>query len=78
MTPPAKPRRTIGPLSVATQRSMRFMVALGLLIYEAVVREGPTRWEFLVVYCGMMGLSIANRADDLRRMAIDQSGESAE
>lgn len=50
------------------QRSIRFTVALGLLIYEAVGYSGDTvRWHLIVLYATMMGLPLAEIGDELRR-----------
>lgn len=65
-----RPRRTLALHSPVTQRTVRFLVGLGLLIYEAVIYQGETRWPLLVVYGGMMGLPFAEKADDLRRLAM--------
>lgn len=54
-------------IPVALQRSILFLVGLGLLIYEAVMHVGEPRWPLLVVYAGMMGMPLALKADDLRR-----------
>lgn len=62
-------RRRSFVLSTSAQRTIRFLVGLGLVIYEAVIRVGETRWPFLVFYAGMMGMPLAERADDLRRAA---------
>jgi hypothetical protein len=49
------------------QRTVRFFVALGLLIYEAVIYQGAARWHLLLLYGTMMGLPIAELGDQLRR-----------
>jgi hypothetical protein len=49
------------------QRTVRFFVALGLLIYEAVLYHGAVRWHLLLLYGTMMGLPIAELGDQLRR-----------
>jgi hypothetical protein len=33
-----------------------FLIGLGLFVWEAAIRVGETRIEFLVMYGGMMGL----------------------
>jgi hypothetical protein len=65
----AEPKRESGVLSGARQRSLRFVVALGLVIYEAVIYQGPPRWVLLGVYLTMMGLPIAEWGDELRTRA---------
>lgn len=60
-----RPRSLV--LSAGTQRTLQFLVGLGLVIYEAVIREGETRWPFLVFYAGMMGMPLAERADEMRQ-----------
>lgn len=57
-------------ISAATQRSVRFFVALGLLIYEAVLFEGEPRWLLIAIYGTMMGLPLAEFGDEVRRRAI--------
>lgn len=59
-------------ISAAAQRSVRFAVATGLVIYEAVFFDGEPRWVLLAVYLTMMGLPIAERADELRRQSLDK------
>lgn len=54
-------------LSVAMERAIRFFVGLGLLIYEAAFYPGAPRPVLVVLYGGMMGLSLANVADDVRQ-----------
>lgn len=54
-------------LTVAAERAIRFFVGLGLLIYEAGFYPGAPRPVLVVVYGGMMGLSLANVADDVRQ-----------
>jgi hypothetical protein len=40
------------------------LTALGLIVYEAVFREGPERQSFLLLYTGMLGLPLVIRRDD--------------
>jgi hypothetical protein len=54
-------------LSVGAERAIRFLVGLGLLIYEAAFYPGAPRPVLVVLYGGMMGLSLANVADDVRQ-----------
>lgn len=57
---------------MGAQRTVRFVVALGLLIYEAAVYAGDDiRWHLIVVYAAMMGLPIAELGDELRRKRDD-------
>ena len=51
------------------QRTVRFLVALGLLIYEATIHQGEARWHLLLLYGTMMGLPIAELGDQVRRRA---------
>ncbi len=44
-----------------------FLSGLGLVFYEAVIREGPVRSELLILYAAMMGLEAFLRADERRR-----------
>lgn len=59
-------RRTLLDTSTAAQRSARFFVALALLVYEATWYDGEPRWLLIVAYGAMMGLPLANLADDMR------------
>jgi hypothetical protein len=54
-------------LSVGVERAIRFLAGLGLLIYEAAFYPGAARPVLVVLYGGMMGLSLANVADDVRQ-----------
>ena len=48
-----------------TRDGVLFAAGLGLTIHEAVLRDGPERPSFLVLYAGMMGLpAILRREDD--------------
>lgn len=38
-------------------RYLIVLVALGLIVYEAVGRTGEPRWTLLVLYTGMVGLT---------------------
>lgn len=50
------------------QRSVRFAVALALLIYEALWYQGDVvRWHLIVLYATMMGLPLAELGDEIRR-----------
>ena len=69
--PPPRRRRSFS-ISAATQRSARFLVALGLIVYEATVRQGEPRWLLLALYGTMMGLPLAERADELLRSAMER------
>lgn len=54
-----------------TQRDWRdsilLVTGLALTIYEAVVYRGPERWGLLMLYAGMMGLTVFLRADEKRQ-----------
>jgi len=65
-------RRTFS-ISAASQRSLRFLVALGLLIYEAIGHDGEPRWLLIAIYGTMMGLPLAEYGDELRRRAMGMS-----
>jgi hypothetical protein len=65
-------------LPAAVQRTVRFVVALGLIIYEAVIYEGSPRLLLLGVYLTMMGLPVAEWGDELRRAASDRLGRGTE
>lgn len=41
-----------------------FFTGLGLIIYEAVLREGPERPTLLVLYAGLVGLPSFLRRDE--------------
>lgn len=41
-----------------------FLTGLGLIVYEAVLREGPERPTLLVLYAGMVGLPAFLRRDE--------------
>lgn len=62
--------RERGASSAALQRAARFVVALVLIVYEAVIYEGEPRWLLLAVYLTMMGLPVAEAGDELRRAAL--------
>lgn len=77
MTPPRRPRFD---LSVSAQRTARFIVGLGLIVYEAVWYPGEPRWLLIVAYSAMMGLPLANIADEVRtgmRRGSDPEAEEA-
>lgn len=64
-------RRRLGfSMPAAVQRTVRFVVALGLVIYEAVIHDGEPRPLLLGLYLTMMGLPVAEGADALRRAAM--------
>lgn len=62
----------------AAQRTARFVVALALLVYEATIYDGQPRWVLVVIYGAMMGLPLANLADDLRVWDEAKSGKEGE
>jgi uncharacterized membrane protein YobD (UPF0266 family) len=41
-----------------------FLVAIALIIYEAILHEGPERWGLLTLYATMLGLPIVLRHDE--------------
>lgn len=41
-----------------------FVTGLGLIVHEAVLREGPERPTLLVLYAGMVGLPAFLRRDE--------------
>lgn len=41
-----------------------FVTGLGLIIYEAVLRDGPERPTLLVLYAGLVGLPSFLRRDE--------------
>lgn len=43
-----------------------FLTGLSLIVYEAVLREGPERPTLLVLYAGMVGLPAFLRSDEKR------------
>lgn len=50
------------------QRTVRFLVALALLVYEAVWYQGDVvRWHLIVLYGTMLGLPLAELGDEIRR-----------
>lgn len=63
-------------MSSGVLRTLRFVVALALIVYEAVLYDGPPRWVLLGVYLTMMGLPIAEWGDDLRRAATGASSKA--
>lgn len=56
-------------MPAAVQRTVRFVVAVGLVVYEATIHPGEPRLLLLGVYLTMMGLPVAEGADALRRAA---------
>lgn len=66
--------RTQG-IPVALQRTILFVAGLGLMIWEATVYDGPTRWHFIVAYFGMMNLPLPLLADDLRRRRAENGDD---
>lgn len=65
-------------MPAAVQRTLRFLVALALVIYEATLYHGTPRWLLLGVYLTMMGLPIAERVDEVRRAAMRRLGTDEE
>lgn len=59
-------------LTPLMERTLRFLGGLGLVVYEAVVREGEPRWPLLLLYSLMMGSPLVNRADEIRRETMDR------
>lgn len=43
------------------------LAGLGLTGYEAVFYRGPERWGLIMLYAGMMGLTVFLRADEKRQ-----------
>ena len=43
-----------------------FLTGLALIVHEAVIRTGPERPTFLLLFGGMVGLPAFLRADDKR------------
>lgn len=52
-----------------------FAVGLGLVIYEAVLREGDPREVLIILYAAMMGLPLVFQGDEFRRR---RNGSSAD
>lgn len=71
----SSPRRAPGGIPASIQRTILFVAGLGLLVHEAVIRTQDARWPLLVVYAGMMGLPLALRADDIRRLLPPEEPE---
>jgi hypothetical protein len=46
-----------------------FLLGFGGLIYEAFLWEGPTRYEWVIVWAGCCGAPIPLRRDEGRRTA---------
>lgn len=65
-------------LTAAAQRTVRFVVALVLVIYEATIYPGDPRWLLLGVYLTMMGLPVAEWGDEIRRAATERTRAGAE
>lgn len=65
-------RRRSLVLTAPVQRTVRFVVALVLVIYEATIYDGEPRWLLLGVYLTMMGLPIAEWGDEVRRAAVER------
>jgi hypothetical protein len=63
-------------IGAGAQRTVRFFVALGLLIYEATIHAGEARWHLLLLYGTMMGLPIAELGDQVRRRAQGLEGDN--
>ena len=62
-------------IGAGAQRSIRFLVALGLLIYEATWYDGgDVRWHLILIYGTMMGLPLAELGDEVRRRAQPPEG----
>jgi hypothetical protein len=54
-------------LSLAGWRdAVLFLTGLGLIVHEAVIRVGPERPSFLLLFGGMVGLPAFLRADEKR------------
>jgi len=54
------------PSFAAWRDSLLFLTGLSLIVYEAVIRVGPERPTFLLLYGGMVGLPAFLRADEKR------------
>lgn len=52
-----------------------FLTGLALIVYEAVIRVGPERPTFLLLYGGMVGLPAFLRSDERRSSAPDEPRE---
>lgn len=70
-TEPARARWS-GGIPAPIQRSILFVAGLVLLSHEAIIRTQDPRWPLLVIYAGMMGLPLALKADDLRKLIPPQ------
>lgn len=55
------------PTATGWRDGMLFLVGLGLIIHEAVLRTGPERPTLLLLYAGMVGLPAFLRADEKRQ-----------
>lgn len=53
-------------ITTPVQRSIRFVVGIGGVIYELAIRDGEPRWLALLVCTAFAGLPIANFGDDAR------------
>lgn len=71
-------RRWENGIPAAVQRSILFLAGLLLLVNEALGRpeDLAPRWHLLVVYVGMMGFPLAQRADDLRQALTPPDAET--
>lgn len=68
-------RRRTPAISPAVQRTFRFVVALGLVTYEAILHDGEPRWLLVMLYATMMGLPLAELGDDFRRRLQGEENE---
>lgn len=58
-------RRWTQGIPVPLQRSILFVFGLGLVVYEAL-EVSEVRWHMLIIYAGMMGFPLAQKADEIR------------
>lgn len=52
-----------------------FLTGIGLIVHEAVLREGPERPTLLVLYAGMVGLPVFLRGDEKERQTEEPGSQ---
>lgn len=58
-----------------TRDLILFVVGIGLIINEAVIRQGDPRESLILLFAGMVGLPAILRADELRRHLNGNGGK---
>lgn len=73
VTPPPL-RRVFGVISPDQERTIRFLLGIGVMVRELVFQTGDPRMIVLVAAATLSGTSLTDIADDVRRTMRKKDG----